>query len=181
MLGARGVAHVVGHPVEHRGEHRLEHHAGHVGADAAVDAEPEAEVPVAGTVQVDLVRVGEDRGSRLAIAHDSQSRSPSLNCWPAISQSAEMVRPSPGAGVKKRRNSSVAGSSSVSRSRPSRSRWSGCSDSHSRACAVSAVVVSNPPPMSSPSIPSSSKSGGGLAVDLQPWPARRSGPGAGSP
>ena len=71
-----------------------------------------------------------------------------------------MVRPSPGAGVKKRRNSSVAGLSSVSRSADSRARWSGCSDSHSSERAVSAVVVSNPPPMSSAMIPSSSKSGG---------------------
>ena len=54
----------------------------------------------------------------------------------------------------------MAGLSSVSRSADSRSRWSGCSDSHSRACAVSAVVVSNPPPISSEIIPSSSKSGG---------------------
>ena len=43
--------------------------------------------------------LGKTSGSRLDIAHDSQSRSPSLNCWPAISQSAEIVRPSPGAGV----------------------------------------------------------------------------------
>ena len=37
--------------------------------------------------------------SRLDIAHDSHSRSPSLNSVPAITQSAEIVRPSPGAGV----------------------------------------------------------------------------------
>ena len=94
------------------------------------------------------------------IAHDSQIRSPSLNCWPAISQSAEIVRPSPGAGVKKRRNSSVAGLSRVSRSADSRVRSSGWFDSHSSERAVSAVVVSNPPPMSSAMIPSNSKSGG---------------------
>jgi hypothetical protein len=58
----------------------------------------------------------------------------------------------------------VAESSSVSRSRLSRSRWSGCSDSHSSACAVSAVVVSKPPPMISAITPSSSRSGGVLSL-----------------
>ena len=61
-------------------------------------------------------------GSRLAIAQEIHSRSPSLNCVPSSSTSSEKVRPSPGAGVKKRRNSSVAGSSRVSRSRLSSSR-----------------------------------------------------------
>ena len=72
-----------------------------------------------------------------------------------------MVRPSPGAGVKNRRNSSVAGLSNVSRSRLSRSRWSGCCESHSNECAVSAVVVSKPPPISSISIPMRSRSDAG--------------------
>ena len=43
---------------------------------------------------------GNTAGSRLAIAQDSQRRSPSLNCVPASLRSAAIVRPSPGAGVK---------------------------------------------------------------------------------
>lgn len=73
----------------------------------------------------------------------------------------------PGAGVKKRRNSSVAEASNVSDSRLSSSRCSGFSPSHSSACAVNAVVVSKPPPMIRPSIPSSSASGAEFAVDPQ--------------
>ena len=74
VLGARGVADVVGHPVEHRDDHPLEHHAGHVGADAAVDAEAEAVVPVAGAGQVDLVGVGEDLG--VAVGHRPRQPEP---------------------------------------------------------------------------------------------------------
>ena len=43
------------------------------------------------------------------VAHDNHSRSPSLSTTPSTSTSSAMVRPSPGAGVKYRRNSSVAG------------------------------------------------------------------------
>src|SRR6476620_203329 len=55
VLGALGVAYIVGHPVEHGGEHRLEDGAGDVGADAAMHADAEAEVPVAFSVEDDLV------------------------------------------------------------------------------------------------------------------------------
>src|ERR1700743_3830309 len=44
--------------------------------------------------------LGKTLGSRLAIAHDSHSRSPSLNSVPASTQSCEIVLPSPGAGVE---------------------------------------------------------------------------------
>ena len=83
------------------------------------------------------------------MAQDSQSRSLDSNFCPDSSYSQVTVRPSPGAGVYTRRNSSVAESMRPGRSARSRARSAGCSLSHSRECAVRAVVVSNPPPMSS--------------------------------
>ncbi len=51
---------------------------------------------------------GNDAGSWLHIAYDRNMRSPAENVKPATSQSCVMVRPPPCAGVKYRRNSSVA-------------------------------------------------------------------------
>ena len=67
VLGALGVADVVGHPIEHRGQHRLEHGPGHVGTHATVHANAEAEVPVALSVKNELVGFLED--GRVAVGH----------------------------------------------------------------------------------------------------------------
>ena len=64
-----------------------------------MDAQPEVWCRFPVRARSTSLGLGNTDGSRLAIAQDSQSRSPSLNLMPAISQSAEIVRPSPGAGV----------------------------------------------------------------------------------
>lgn len=116
MHGTLGHAPVVGHAIEDREDHRLEHRARRVRPDAPVHAEAEAEVPVSLPVEDEVVGIGEEAGSRLAIAHDNQSRCPpSRSTVPPTVMSAEMVRASPGAGVKKRKNSSVAALSNVAR------------------------------------------------------------------
>ena len=54
-----------------------------------MDAEPEAGVPVVLAVQDESFGSGNTAGSRLAIAQDNHSRSPSLNSCPPISQSGD--------------------------------------------------------------------------------------------
>ena len=161
MHRALGVAAVVRHPVEHRAEHRLEDGSSQIRPDAAMDAKAEPEVAIAFSVQDNLVGLREHRC--VAVGHgpgDVQALTLFELCPIDLDVLGERPPVTRRRGVETQELLGGRVKQGVALERR-RSRWSGFCPSHSSEWAVRAVVVSNPPPMSSVSIPRISMSGAG--------------------